>query len=102
VSSNEYDRAVESEKNARQGVRRVIWLFQMSDEQRSMAFFQAPPEGPSPFFTQRRRLERLLLVSLADGERRHDTRDASRLDRLSLTTIFILIRLLRLMSDIKS
>ena len=31
-------------------MRREVWLFQMNDEQRSMAFFQAQPEGPGLFF----------------------------------------------------
>ncbi len=31
-------------------MRREVWLFQMNDEQRSMAFFQGQPEGPGLFF----------------------------------------------------
>ncbi|ODB91159.1 hypothetical protein A3195_07005 [Candidatus Thiodiazotropha endoloripes] len=30
-------------KSAKQGARSVVWLFQMSDEQRFMALFQAQP-----------------------------------------------------------
>ena len=36
-------------KIARQSVRREVWLFQMNDEQRSMALFQVQPEGPDLF-----------------------------------------------------
>jgi len=38
-------RPVAPEKSANQGARRGVWSFQMNDEQRGVALFQAQPAG---------------------------------------------------------
>jgi len=50
-------------------MRRKVCLFQMNDEQRSLAFFQAQPEAPSLCFCP-------AVLSLAYGERLHRARSA--------------------------